>query len=122
MRAVKEEVFSDYEEDEMVEEPSMQEASIHRSEDDHPEADKEPVVAEPTVKDLLSAKFLKRPRTKHCTSRGQKRQRSDTGNTHSFNYCNQISEASILEHVQPLNTIYPTSSEPEFVNISDSES
>ncbi|PNX95520.1 hypothetical protein L195_g018713 [Trifolium pratense] len=46
MRAVKEEVFSDYEEDEMVEEPSMQEASIHRSEDDHPEAEKEPVVAD----------------------------------------------------------------------------
>src|SRR6266487_371995 len=42
MRAVKEEVFSDYEEDIMVEEPSMEETSVKRSEDDHPEVEEEP--------------------------------------------------------------------------------
>ncbi|GAU36404.1 hypothetical protein TSUD_38710 [Trifolium subterraneum] len=134
MKAVKEEVFSDYEEDEMVEEPSMQEASIHRSEDDHPEVEEEPVAAEPTVKDLLSAKFLKRSRTKHCTPRGQKRQRSDTNSESessdsSFDdlmdsfapFSSKAKHIPEEETAEPSNSSIPRTFEAGFFNFANSQ-
>src|SRR6266487_2452201 len=90
MKMVKEEVVSDYEEDDVVEEPVVEEK-----------------VQEKTFKDIP-------------TTKGNKRQRSDAGNLNSFDYCIPMSRASstlstclipsplILETVQPLNTIFPS--------------
>jgi hypothetical protein len=131
MKAIKEEVFSDYEEDIMVDKPTMNEPTVDKPEDEQQEVEDtvaeeqggtNHVDTEPVVEDLLRAKVIRKPRTKHCTTSGEKRQRSDAGINNSFDYCNKISEASILENVQPLNTIYPTTSEPEYINVSSSSS
>ena len=73
MRAVKEDVFSDYEEDIMVDEPTMEEPAVDKPEDEQQEVEdtmaeeqvgEDHVDAEPVIEDLLRAKVIRRTRTK----------------------------------------------------------